>query len=256
MATNTYRGLHAAHYDLIYAAKPYAEEAAFVARLLAEHGSTGGRLLDLACGTGRHAREFAGMGWEVTGVDYSGELLDAARRNAPGVSFHRQDMRELDLGGDRFDAISCLFDSIGYTQTNEGVISTLQRARVHLAPGGTLAVEFLHAAAVLRHASPIRVARWRTPDGGELVRISEVELDLGGDLMRVSYELFELAVDGALRDHFVEQQANRYFTPEGMRALMAAAGLSVVALVPAYRTTEVIDDSAWHLLVLAMGGQP
>jgi SAM-dependent methyltransferase len=248
---STYRGLHAARYDLIYGAKPYSEEAAFVARLLEEHGSGSGRLLDLACGTGRHAREFAALGYEVTGIDYSSDQVEAARRNAPGVSFHRQDMRELDLGSERFDAITCLFDSIGYPQTNEGVLAALERARVHLAPGGTLVVEFLHAAALLRHGSPVRVARWSTPSGGELVRISEVELDLRHDVMRVSYELFELAAEGDLLDHSTEEHANRYFTSEGMRALMSSAGLRAVAFVPAYVDSADIDDSVWHVLAVA-----
>jgi SAM-dependent methyltransferase len=250
-AQNTYRGLHAARYDLIYAGKPYGEEAAFVARLLSDWDSGSGRLLDLACGTGRHAREFDALGYEVTGVDYSSDQLEAARRNTPGVSFVRQDMRELDLGSERFDAITCLFDSIGYPQTNEGVLAALEGARMHLAPAGTLVVEFLHAAALLRHASPVRVARWNTPSGGELVRISEVELDLPRDLMLVSYELFELGADGVLLDHSTEEQVNRYFTAEGMRTLMSAAGLRTVALLPAYVDSAAIDDGAWHVLAVA-----
>lgn len=246
----TYRGLHAARYDLVYGGKPYSDEAAFVARLLREHGSDSGRLLDLACGSGRHAREFAALGYEVTGIDYSTDQVEAARRNAPGISFHCQDMRELDLGSERFDAITCLFDSIGYPGTNEGVIAALERARAHLAPTGILVVEFLHAAALLRHAAPIRVARWATPEGGELIRISLVELDVRRDLMQVSYELFELDTDGGLRGHSTEEQANRYFTVEGMRALMWCAGLRIAAAVPAYADADAIDDTAWHVLMV------
>ena len=95
---NTYRSLHARHYDLIYAGKPYAQEAAFVDSLIRRPR---GRLLDLACGTGRHAVEFARQGWDVTGVDYSDDLLDEARGNAERAGVHvrllAQDMRELRL---------------------------------------------------------------------------------------------------------------------------------------------------------------
>ena len=129
-------------------------------------------------------------------------------------------------------------------------MAALEGARAHLAPAGTLVVEFLHAAALLRHGSPVRVARWSTPSGGELVRISEVELDLRADVMRVSYELFELAPEGSLLDHSTEEHANRYFTSEGMRALMSSAGLRAVAFVPAYLDSADIDDSVWHVLAV------
>ena len=49
MCRNTYQGLHARHYDLVYADKPYAAEARFVHDLLRRRP---GRLLDVACGTG------------------------------------------------------------------------------------------------------------------------------------------------------------------------------------------------------------
>ena len=71
-------------------------------------------------------------------------------------------MSELDLGGARFDAITCLFDSIGYPHDERRPCRVaLPAMRRHLADGGAVALEFLHAAAMLRHAAPVRVRRWR-----------------------------------------------------------------------------------------------
>src|SRR5215207_65025 len=165
---NTFQGLHARHYDLIYADKPYAEEARFVHDLL---GGRAGRLLDVACGSGRHAREFAALGWEVVGVDYSADLLAHAAAN--GIEVHEQDMRHLDVPGKPFDAVTCLFDSIGYPQDNDGVVAALHGMRRHLAPSGRAAVEFLHAPALLSGADPVRVRRFDLSDGGTVLRISE-----------------------------------------------------------------------------------
>jgi SAM-dependent methyltransferase len=248
---NTFQELHAAHYDLIYADKPYAEEADFVAGLL---GTRVGKLLDLACGTGRHAVEFARMGFEVTGVDYNEMLLEHAKANAEkaGVELavRAGDMRKLDLG-ERFDCVTCLFDSIGYPATNDGIVAALTRAREHLGPGGSLAVEFLHAPAMVLGADPVRVRRWPTEGGGELHRTSETELDIAAGVMEVAYELTELKPDGTyLRGS--ETQRNRYFGAEEMRALMSLAGLSVKKLVVAYAPEDSeIDEDAWHILALA-----
>jgi SAM-dependent methyltransferase len=251
LSSRVYRGIHGARYDLIYAEKPYPAEAAFVTGLLAEHGVNPGRLLDLACGTGRHAREFGVLGWDVVGIDTNEDLLEAASRNAPSAALMQQDMRELDLGERRFDAVTCLFDSLGYLENDAGIVAMLSRAREHLAPGGAIVIEVLHAAALLCHASPTRIGRWRTSDGDQLLRISEVELDLGNDLMRVSYELFEFDSDGSLRDHGRERHVNRYFTAASLRSLIGTAGLEVADVLAAYDRDRPIDDRVWHLMAIA-----
>ena len=242
MASNTFQGLHARHYDLIYAAKPYAEEARFVHDLL---GARPGRLLDVACGSGRHAREFVALGWEVTGADYSAELLEHAA--AAGIEVNVQDMRQLHVPGAPFDAVTCLFDSIGYPQDNDGVVATLDGMRRH---GRRVAVEFLHAPAMLAHADPVRVRRWALPDGGELLRVSETEIDAAAMTMHVSYDVVELRADGGYARER-ERQSNRFFAVEEMRALMGLAGLRVGRFVPAYEDGEIGADT-FHVIALAV----
>lgn len=248
---NTFTGLHAGYYDLIYADKPYAAEASFVLgeveRLLGGRPRT---LLDLACGTGRHAAEFATAGIEVTGVDINAQLLENARERSPDIEFVQQDMTTLDLGDARFESITCLFDSIGYPQRNEPVIATLGAAGRHLTADGVLAVEFLHAPAMILHSAPLRVRRWETADGGELLRISETQLDLAAQVMHVDYELVELRPDGTF-EHSRERQSNRFFSLPEMGALMAAGDLDLQAAVPAYRGTAEIGDDTFHVLALA-----
>ena len=247
---NTYRSIHARHYDLIYAGKPYAEEAAFVDGLL---GRPRGSLLDLACGTGRHAVELSRLGWKVTGVDYGADLLERARANATAadveIALHEQDMRTLDLGGERFDAITCLFDSIGYPQTDEGVLAALRGARDHLAPGGTFVAEFLHAPAMIAGYDPVKVRTWELPHGGELLRVSRTRLDLERSVMHVGYDLVELAADGTY-ERAGEEQSNRYFTVSEMRGLIRQAGLAEREFVHAYAEDPAIAGDTWHVLAV------
>jgi SAM-dependent methyltransferase len=238
---NSFQGLHARYYDLVYAAKPYAAEARFVHELL---GGRPGRLLDVACGSGRHAREFAALGWDVTGVDYSPDLL--ARAREAGIAVHEQDMRKLDVPGAPFAAVTCLFDSIGYPQDNDGIVAALAGMRRH---GGRVAVEFLHAPALLTHADPVRVRRWPLDDGGELLRVSETEIDAAAMTMHVSYDVVELRADGGFARER-ERQSNRFFGVEEMRGLMQLAGLRVERFVPAYEDGEIGPDT-FHVMALA-----
>jgi SAM-dependent methyltransferase len=249
---NTYTGLHARHYDVVYADKPYASEAGFVDSLLQEAGVPRGRLLDLACGTGRHSREFAALGWEVTGVDYSEALLERARVNAPDTRLVLQDMRELDLPGESFDAITCLFDSIGYPLDDAGVVAALTSAAGHLAPGGAFVAEFLHAPAMLTDAAPVRVREFAISDDAKLIRISRTRLDEDRGVMEVEFELIELHDDGTY-ERWLESQSNRFFAPDEMQKLLDKAGLRAEQFVPAYDEAGRIGDTTFHVIVLATG---
>lgn len=254
MTAATYSGLHARYYDIVYGDKPYRKEATFVDSLLRELGIARGRVLDVACGTGRHAAEFARLGWNVTGVDLSDSLLEHARLNAPSAQFFRQDMRSLDVPGRPFDAVTCLFDSIGYPLDDEGVEATLRLARHHLRSDGALVVEFLHAPALLSNASPVRVRSFELSDeGDELVRISRTRLDERRRRIEVEFDLLELRVDGTY-DRWREIQANRFFFPSEMRAFLEQAGLSTERLLPAYEGGQ-IDEQTFHVIAVAQAAE-
>ena len=72
-------------------------------------------LLDVACGTGKHLERLA-QDHSVEGMDLDAALLELALRRLPGVPLHQADMTSFELGR-RFDAVVCLFSSIGYVKT-------------------------------------------------------------------------------------------------------------------------------------------
>lgn len=111
----------------------------------------GARVLDLACGWGRHAVELAAAGLRVTGLDRS-EVLLATGRAAPGgarVRWVCGDMRELPFRAE-FDAVVSLFSSLGYFGSDEGDEQVLREVRRVLRPGGALLVECMHRDLVAR----------------------------------------------------------------------------------------------------------
>jgi len=248
---NTYAGLHARYYDVVYGEKAYVHEARFVDSLIRDSGTERGRLLDVACGTGRHAAEFASLGWDVTGVDLSDDLLEYARVNAPDARFLRQDMRSLDVPGELFDAVTCLFDAIGYAVDEDGVLATLSAFARHLSPGGAVVIEFLHGPALRTSAAPLRIRRFLlSSTGDELVRVSQTRLDEARSVMEVEFELLELRADGTY-ERWLESQTNRYFALEEMQGLLDGAGLNLQRFLPAYSDGDTIDESTFHVLAVA-----
>jgi SAM-dependent methyltransferase len=133
-------GPSARYYDRIYSFKDYAAESTRLRGLLAVAGvREGGRLLDVACGTGGHIAHLK-RHFKVEGIDLDPEMLAVARSSHPDVTFHRGDMRDFDLG-ETFDVVTCLFSSIGYAKTRDGLARALKSMAKHLAGGGVLAVE-------------------------------------------------------------------------------------------------------------------
>jgi SAM-dependent methyltransferase len=125
-------------YDLLYVGtgiKDYRAETAELRRIIEE--SPGRKtLLDVACGTGAHLAELR-QWYQVEGADLSPAMLAVARERLPGVPLHEADMRTLDLARS-FDAVICLFSSIGYVTDPSEMRSTVVRLAAHVAPGGVL----------------------------------------------------------------------------------------------------------------------
>jgi SAM-dependent methyltransferase len=129
-------------YDLLYTGtgiKDYQSEAAELRGIFSEACPDARTLLDVACGTGAHLAELR-QWYEVEGADISPAMLEVARTRLPGVTLHLADMRKLDLGR-QFDAVICLFSSIGYVTDPSELRSTIKRLAAHVGPGGVLILD-------------------------------------------------------------------------------------------------------------------
>jgi SAM-dependent methyltransferase len=98
------------------------------------------RVLDLACGIGRHSLELRRRGFEVVGLDISAELLEIAAREAEAqsldITFVQADLRELDFE-DEFDLVLSLNDgAVGYFETDEENARTFEVVSNALRSGG------------------------------------------------------------------------------------------------------------------------
>ena len=251
---SSYIGRHAELYDLFYSDKPYQQESAFIHQCFQKYShKPPKRLLELACGTGTHALELGKYGYDLLAVDYSQDMLDCARRKAKhsesAVEFRWQDIRALDLPERPFDAVYCLFDSIGYVRTNEALLQVFKDVYNYLIPGGLFIFEYWHAAAMLRSYSPLRIRRWSTAEG-DIIRISETELDFAKQLSHVTYTIYELRNDGTYSG-FSETQTNRYFLVQEMSGWLTTAGLEPLKYFAGFRDSEEITEDTWHILAIA-----
>ena len=150
-------------YPYMFSAQRFAAAKDEVSQIITLSGRSRGSLLDLCCGPGRHAVEFAQRGFKVTAVDRSAFLLDRAREHASGVTpdieWVREDMRRF-LRPEAFDVACNLFTSFGYFEDEEDNLSVLRNICRSLKKDGVLVIDV---------ASKEKIARnWQNTMSSEL----------------------------------------------------------------------------------------
>ena len=102
------------------------------------------RVLDMACGKGRHAQTFVNLGHRTVGFDLSKNSIEQAQnKNVHGLAFHVHDMREPFPFG-QFDLIASLFTSLGYFDSMEENMLPLRHAAACLTKNGLLIIDFIN----------------------------------------------------------------------------------------------------------------
>lgn len=202
-------------YLRVYPHRDASEAAGAVDLFLTEsRSSPGDRVLDLACGAGRHLALLREAGLVATGLDLSRLLLVRAREPGARGGAVRGDMRTLPFRTAAFRAVVQFFTSYGYFATREEDRRVLHEVRRVLPPGGTFLLDFLNARRVreelvaedeLRRGDrTIRQRRW-IEDGVVVKRIE---------------------IEGEREDPAVYHERVRLYEPEELTGMLAGAGLS------------------------------
>ncbi len=99
------------------------------------------KILDLACGEGRHSALFREQGYDVTGIDLSKTLINSGREKYPDVKLLECDMRSIP---GKYDMILSLFTSFGYFEDESEDIKVISEVFNSLNPGGIFWLDFLN----------------------------------------------------------------------------------------------------------------
>jgi SAM-dependent methyltransferase len=137
VALATYEALAPA-YDQMTADYAYDRWLSALERLAIEHGLTGKRVLDVACGTGKSFLPLLERGYDVSACDLSPGMVAIARARLPDPArAFVADMRTLPPIGP-FDLVTCLDDAVNYLLGSSDLLAALRSIRSVLRPGGVL----------------------------------------------------------------------------------------------------------------------
>ena len=132
-------------YDTFMDNVPYGEWGTHIHSLLCRYGVKDGLVLDLGCGTGTMTEILAGYGYDMIGVDNSGDMLELAmeKRLASGhdILYLLQDMREFELYG-TVRAVVSVCDSVNYITEPEELAEVFRLVNNYLDPGGLFLFDF------------------------------------------------------------------------------------------------------------------
>lgn len=183
----------------------------------------GSRILDLACGFGRHSMELAERGYEMVGLDLSMQLLqkalEEAQQRSIAVKFLHGDMRELNFAG-VFDGCFIWDTSLGYfdDRTNLRVLQGVNRA---LKNGGRLVVEVVNRDYVIQQ-TPTRL--WW--EGDDCTFLEESEFDYGSSTLHAKRSfIYHDGTPPLEQNSFV-----RLYGAHELRQMLHVAGFKVLEL--------------------------
>lgn len=142
------------YYHILYKERNYREAQVFMDNIthylnLPENA----KVLDLACGKGRHSIYLNQLGFDVLGADLSENSIEEASKNTnETLHFKVHDMRE--PFEEKYDAIFNLFTSFGYFENDEDNLTTLKAIKDSLSEYGFAVIDFMNVAHVLETLVP------------------------------------------------------------------------------------------------------
>ncbi|HJD34975.1 MAG TPA: methyltransferase domain-containing protein [Candidatus Mediterraneibacter tabaqchaliae] len=214
-------------YDTFMDNVPYEEWGGYIHSLLCRYGMKDGLVLDLGCGTGTMTEILAGYGYDMIGVDNSGDMLELAmeKRFASGhdILYLLQDMREFELYG-TVRAVVSVCDSVNYITEPEELAEVFRLVNNYLDPGGIFLFDFNTEYKYREVMGDCTIAEERGDCSFiwdncyyEEEKINEYDLTL---FIREGSD-----DNGALYRKYRETHFQRGYTLEEIRELLSSAGL-------------------------------
>lgn len=227
------------YYHVLYKNRDEAEAHRFIDNLLGviqlpEHG----RVLDLACGAGRHAIYLNELGYDVVGIDLSEESIKMARKSRnETLDFYVHDMRDL-YWDNYFDCIFNLFTSFGYFEDDADHERTIVSVASSLKYGGKFVLDFLNSK---REIENLVLEEKKVVDGVSFHIYRRYEE--GRILKRVEI------INGD--DQQVYEEKVRAFTQEELIEMIKSAGMRVEQVYGNYQLDSFNEDTSTRLIIVA-----
>ena len=225
------------YYHILYKDRDHAEAQLFMDNITSYLNlPENAKILDLACGKGRHSIYLNRLGYDVTGADLSeNSIAEASKFTNDTLHFTVHDMRE--PWPQTFDAIFNLFTSFGYFESDDDNFTTLKAIRDSLSEYGFAVIDFMNVDAVLPHLVPQQT---KTVDGIDF----HITKSYDG---RFILKNIEFTADGQA---FSFTEKVRAFTLADFEAMMEQTGLYLLDVFGDYKLHKYHKTESPRLILI------
>ena len=246
---NQFGDLYSQYYDLLYSDKDYVGEVEYVDGLIKANFKNAKTLLDMGCGTGKHAELLCEKSYIVHGIDLSEDMLKIAetRRNGKEdrLSFSHSNIHELNLDK-KFDVVVSLFHVMSYQNTNEELIKAFEVAKNHLSDDGIFIFDFWYGPAVLTDKPVTRIKRLEN-ESIKVTRLAEPVLYADKNIVDVNYDVF---IKDRISKEVVEKKElhkMRYFFDTELEMICKQVGFDVIQKYE-WMSNKNPDFNSWNVV--------
>ena len=220
---------YASCYDALYLDKNYHAEVDYIQSLIQKNSVNAKNILDLGCGTGKHAALLSKKGYGIQGIDLSEEMIELAKKNfvSEKLSFSCSDMRDFKIDKS-FDVILSLFHVMSYLTTDDDLTKVFSNVNKHLNKGGIFIFDCWYGPAVLNNKPTTRVKRLKKDDF-EITRIAEPEIHANDHVVDVNYQIFIKDTQKKLIEDFKETHKMRYLFDNEIDRFLSDNGFNLIS---------------------------
>jgi SAM-dependent methyltransferase len=225
------------YYHILYKERNYTEAQFFMDNItnylnLPENA----KVLDLACGKGRHSTYLNQLGFDVLGADLSeNSIAEASKDTNDTLHFKVHDMRV--PFEEKYDAIFNLFTSFGYFENEEDNLTTLIAIKESLSEYGFAVIDFLNVSQVLKTLVPEEI---KTVEGIEF-HLKRYLKD-GHIYKEIDFE------DKGQKFHFTEKV--KALTLQDFEGLMEEAGIYLLDIFGDYKLKKFYKNESERLIMI------
>lgn len=234
-------GKFAKVYDMFQDNIDYREWADYIKDCLREDGITDGLVLELGCGTGTMTELLAEAGYDMIGIDNSGEMLAEAMEkkmeSGHDILYLLQDMQDFELYG-TVRAVISVCDSLNYLTEEEDLEYVFALVNNYLDPGGLFVFDMNTVYKYQTMIGDSTIAENR--EDGSFIWENSFDPETGINVYELA--LFLPREDG-LYEKCEEEHYQRAYPVEKIKELLAKAGLELVAIYDAYTKEQAKEDS-------------
>jgi SAM-dependent methyltransferase len=247
---------YAKFYDLLYSEKDYQSEAKFIHSLI-ERSSlknrTGNKLLDLACGTGKHLFELYEYGYGLSGSDIASDMIAVAQSNAKeknkNIKFYNYSFQDSYQIIEKFNVVISMFSAVNYITSYQDQIKTFSNINSLLETNGLFIFDYWNGNAVVKEYSPLKVLRKKS-GANEIMRISETTIDQITQEVMVKFTCLYFENNVKLTEFEETHKLHYYFFSE-IKNLLLQTGFELIHLCPFMRIDESVEKFDWNISVVA-----